>query len=116
MPFDEKLAARIRHELRRRGDITERRMFGGLSFLRTGRMCCGIVGEELVVRVLDTEMPSVLRQAHVRPMDFTGKPLRGFVYVAPDAIATDEGLREWIAKGLAFTDPNAPTRSRRRVR
>ena len=115
MPFDEKLAARIRHQLRRRGDITERRMFGGLSFLRAGQMCCGIVGEKLVVRVLDTEMPSVLRRTHVRPMDFTGKPLRGFVYVAPEAIVTDEALREWIAKGLAFTKPNASPRSRRRV-
>jgi hypothetical protein len=90
-------------------------MFGGLSFLRDGRMCCGIVGEDLVVRVLDKEMPSLLRRAHVRPMDFTGKPLRGFVYVAPDAIATDDGLREWIAKGLAFTEQDAST-SRRRSR
>ena len=115
MPFDEKLASRIRHELRQRVDVTERRMFGGLSFLRAGRMCCGIVGEDLVVRVLDREMPSVLRRAHVRPMDFTGKPLRGFVYVAPDAIATDDGLREWIAKGLAFTEQSAsPVRRRLR--
>lgn len=88
-------------------------MFGGLSFLRAGRMCCGIVGEALVVRVLDKEMPSVLRRANVRPMDFTGKPLRGFVYVAPDAIATDQALREWIGRGLAFTERAASTRRRR---
>jgi TfoX/Sxy family transcriptional regulator of competence genes len=113
MPFDEKLASRIRHQLRQRTDITERRMFGGLSFLRDRRMCCGIVGEDLVVRVLDKEMPSVLRRAHVRPMDLTGKPLRGFVYVAPDEIATDDGLREWIAKGLVFTEQNAPASRRR---
>ena len=114
MAYDEELAVRIRHALRQRTDITERRMFGGLSFLRDGRMCCGIVGNDLVVRLLDKEMPSALQRAHVRPMDLTGKPLRGFVYVAPDAIATDDGLREWIARGLAFTEQNAST-SRRRL-
>ena len=113
MAYDEELAARVRRALRRRSDITERKMFGGLSFLRDGRMCCGIVGNDLVVRVLDKEMPSVLQRAHVRPMDFTGKPLRGFVYVAPDAIATDDGLRDWIAKGLAFTKPKVSTKRRR---
>jgi TfoX/Sxy family transcriptional regulator of competence genes len=81
MAYDEALAIRIRQTLRQRVDITERQMFGGLSFLRDGRMCCGIVGNDLVVRVLDREIPSNLSRAHVRPMDFTGKPLRGFVYV-----------------------------------
>ena len=109
MAYDEELAARVRRALRRRSDITERKMFGGLSFLRDGRMCCGIVGNDLVVRVLDKEMPFVLQRAHVRPMDFTGKPLRGFVYVAPDAIATDDGLRDWIARGVAFTKEKAST-------
>jgi TfoX/Sxy family transcriptional regulator of competence genes len=88
-------------------------MFGGLSFLRDGRMCCGIVGHDLVVRVLDKEMPANLQRAHVRPMDFTGKPLRGFVYVAPDAMTTDDELRDWIARALAFTEQNVSTRRRR---
>ena len=115
MSFDEELAARIRHAVRDRTDITERRMFGGLSFLRHGKMCCGIVGHDLVVRVLHEEMPSVLRRAHVRPMDFTGKPLRGFVYVAPRGVATDDQLLEWIRKGLAITERDAsPNRRRRR--
>jgi TfoX/Sxy family transcriptional regulator of competence genes len=94
MAYDEALAVRVRQALRQRTDITERKMFGGLSFLRDGRMCCGIVGNDLVVRVLDSEMPSNLPRAHVRPMDFTSKPLRGFVYVEPDAITTDDELRQ----------------------
>jgi TfoX/Sxy family transcriptional regulator of competence genes len=114
MPFDENLAARIRHAVRDRTDITERRMFGGLSFLRHGKMCCGIVGQDLVVRVLDEDGPSVLRRAHVRPMDFTGKPLRGFVYVAPPGVATEDQLLDWIRRGLAFTEPKASLRRRRR--
>jgi TfoX/Sxy family transcriptional regulator of competence genes len=115
MAYDEALALRIRQALRQRTDITERNMFGGLSFLRGGRMCCGIVGNDLVIRVLDKEMLSSLARAHVRPMDFTGKPLRGFVYVAPDAITTDDELRDWIARGLAFTEQNVSA-SRRRSR
>ena len=113
MAYDEELAVRIRQALRQRTDMTERKMFGGLSFLRDGRMCCGIVGNDLVVRVLDKEMSSVLQRVHVRPMDFTGKSLRGFVYVAPDAIATDGGLRDWIARGLAFTKHKVSTKRRR---
>jgi hypothetical protein len=80
--------------------MTERRMFGGLSFLRDGRMCAGVIGQDLVVRIVGEEMPSALRRAHVRPMDFTGRPMRGFVYVGPHAIETDVALCEWIDKGL----------------
>jgi len=115
MAYDEQLAARIRLVLGKRSDVTERRMFGGLSFLRDGRMCAGVVGEDLVVRIVDEEIPSVLRRAHVRPMDFTGRPMRGFVYVAPDAIETDDALREWIDKGLAFTHRDAAPKQRRSV-
>ena len=68
-------------------------MFGGLAFLCHGKMCCGIAGRDLMVRVLDKDMSSALRRPHVRPMDFTGKPLRGFVYVAPPGLATDSSLR-----------------------
>jgi TfoX/Sxy family transcriptional regulator of competence genes len=102
MPYDEELAARVRQVLRRRTDITERKMFGGLAFLRHGKMCCGIVGQDLMVRVVEEDMPLALRRAHVRPMDFTGRPLRGFVYVSPRGLATEGSLREWIRKGLAF--------------
>jgi TfoX/Sxy family transcriptional regulator of competence genes len=102
MPYDEELAARVRQVLRRRTDITERKMFGGLAFLRHGKMCCGIVGQDLMVRVVEKDRPLVLRRAHVRPMDFTGRPLRGFVYVWPRGLATEGSLREWIRKGLAF--------------
>jgi hypothetical protein len=117
MAYDEQLAARIRHALAARIDMTERKMFGGLAFLRDGRMCCGIVGRDLIVRVVEDEVPSVLRRPHVRPMDFTGRPLRGFVYVAPSGVATDDALGEWIGRGLAFTERGeAPKKLRRAAR
>jgi TfoX/Sxy family transcriptional regulator of competence genes len=102
MPYDEELATRTRRLLRRTAGISERRMFGGLAFLCHGKMCCGIVGRDLMVRVVEKDMSSALRRAHVRPMDFTGKPLRGFVYVAPPGVASDSSLRRWIRKGIAF--------------
>lgn len=93
MAFDEVLAARIRDAFRGRRDITERRMFGGLSFMYRQRMCCGVVGSELVVRVAAEEFAAVLRRKHVRPMDFTGKPLKGFVYVSAAGWRTSSALR-----------------------
>jgi len=102
MPYDQDLAARIRRVLRRRPNISERQMFGGLAFMYKGKMCCGIVGRDLMVRILEKDVPSALKHAHVRPMDFTGKPLRGFVYVAPQGVATDDSLRRWVLKGVAF--------------
>jgi hypothetical protein len=112
MPFDERLAERIRRALRRTADITERKMFGGLAFMCHGKMCCGIVGCDLMVRVPDKDMSSALKLAHVRPMDFTGTPLRGFVYVAPPGVATDRSLRWWVRTCVAFVKaaPHAPRR------
>jgi TfoX N-terminal domain len=99
MAYDEELANRIRGTLRARTDITERRMFGGLAFLCEGRMCCGIVGNDLMVRVPIGEFDAALRKPYVRPMDFTGKPLKGFVYVSPSGFVTAASLRLWLTRG-----------------
>ncbi len=80
MAYDEELAKRIRRALGSRRKFVERRMFGGLAFLYEGRMCCGIVGDDLMLRITSDEFDAALRRRHVRPMDFTGKPLGGFVY------------------------------------
>lgn len=99
MAYDEKLADRIRQVFGARGDIAERKMFGGLAFLCRGRMCCGIVGSDLMVRVPDDEFEAIMREPHVRPMDFTGKPLKGFVYVSPAGFRTTAALRGWLSRG-----------------
>lgn len=102
--YDERLAERIRVLLRGRRQISERKMFGGLAFLRDGRMFCGIAGADLMVRVVAAEMPDVMGLPHVRPMDFTGRPLKGFVSVGPRALVSDPALAEWIERGLAFAE------------
>jgi TfoX/Sxy family transcriptional regulator of competence genes len=98
MAYDETLAARIRRVLNG-PDVQERKMFGGLAFLVGGRMCCGVQGAELMARVPAEAYGRALGQAHVRPMDFTGKPLKGFIYVSAEGIRTAAALRKWIASG-----------------
>ncbi len=115
MAYDEPLANRIRQAFGTRNDITERKMFGGLAFLYRGRMCCGIVGHDLMVRIRDAEFDAVMRGRHVRAMDFTGKPIRGFVYVSPPGFRTAAALRTWVSRGerVAKEKATEPTKRRR---
>lgn len=102
MAYDEALARRVRRLLAPLPEFSERRMFGGLCFLLAGRMCCGVVGEDLVVRTGPEGHAAALRRPHARPMDFTGRPLRGFVYVAPAGLRSARGLRQWVDRAVAF--------------
>jgi hypothetical protein len=107
MAYDEQLANRVRQAFGARQDITERKMFGGLAFLRFGRMCCGIVGSSLMVRIPDDEFDAVMRNRYVRPMDFTGKPLKGFVYVSAPGFRTRAALRGWLSRGERVAEEKA---------
>src|SRR5262245_58981202 len=100
MAYNEKLAERIRRQLSARADVVERRMFGGLAFMVKGHMCCGIVGNELMIRVGPEAYEAALKEKHTREMDFTGKPLRGMVYVAAPGFASAKQLGKWIERGL----------------
>ena len=102
MSFDDKLAARCRAALQEEPGITERRMFGGLSFLLHGNMICGVIERRLVVRLGAGEAYArALQLAHVEPMDFTGRPLRGFVYIRPEGL-TGAGLQHWVRQAAGF--------------
>jgi TfoX/Sxy family transcriptional regulator of competence genes len=102
--YDEKLAARIRSILGDRDDVVEKRMFGGLCFMVGGSMCCGLTKTDFMVRVGPAQYENALSQPHARPMDFTGRPLKGMVYVSPEGLRTDAALARWIRRGLAFVD------------
>lgn len=108
MAYDEMLAARVRDTLRRRRGVTEKRMFGGLAFMVHGNMCCGIVKDELMVRVGPDATDDALAQPHARPMDFTGKPMKGMVYVAPAGLRTDATLKAWVDRGMKFVKTLPP--------
>lgn len=104
MAFDEELADRIRETLAEADVLAdERRMFGGLAFMVRGHMTVGIVGEELMVRVGKDAHEAAVAQPHTRPMDLTGKPMAGFVLVAPPGFDDDADLRDWVERGLDFT-------------
>lgn len=110
MPFDEHLAARIRSVLSSRADVVEKRMFGGLAFMVNGRMCCGIVKDDLMLRVGPSRHQEMIAKPHARVMDFTGKPSKGMIYVSPEGLRTDAALRSWIGEALAFVQsPGLPT-------
>jgi len=115
MAVDEDLAERIRGALRDRPGITERRMFGGLAFMCGGHMFVGILGDTLMVRVGPEGHADALRRRGARPMDFTGKPMKGFVFVAPTGIDADSDLERWITEGLAFAGSLPPKQAASRV-
>jgi TfoX/Sxy family transcriptional regulator of competence genes len=102
MAFNELTAERVRNVLAEEHTIAEKRMFGGLAFMVDGHMCCGVVGEDLVVRVGGEAYQESLSLPHVRAMDFTGGPMKGFVYVGPAGYNTKPALRKWIRRCLRF--------------
>jgi len=102
MAFDEALAARIRRALAGDPDVTEKKMFGGIAFLRRGHMFAGVAGTSLMARVGRELHADSLARPHARPMDFTGKPMRGYVFVDAPGLATDEALRFWLSRAGEF--------------
>ena len=108
MAFDEGLAQRIREALDERPGLTEKRMFGGICFLVDGNMACGVVGDELMVRVGPDAYAEALARPHAREMDFSGRPMRGLVYVGRAGIRSDEQLRAWVLRGLEFSAEDKP--------
>lgn len=102
MPYSERLARRLRDLFAGRPEVTERKMFGGLVFMVGGNMACGVHGDELMVRVGREAYADSLESPDARPMDFTGRPMRGFVIVAAAGIATTAGLSEWAGRGVAY--------------
>ena len=102
MAIDENLAEQLRSVFQCKYKVTEKKMFGGLAFMINGHMCCGIVGKDLVVRTGPEGFDEALRRPHSRPMDFTGRPMKGFVYVAPAGYRSDTNLKSWTKLALEF--------------
>ena len=110
MAFDERLGDRIREAVAGVPGVREKRMFGGLAFLQHGKMFVGVIGDDLMARVGKPAHAVALEQAHVRPMDFSGRPMDGYVYVAPEGVDMDVDLQRWIDQCLDFvaTLPDKP--------
>jgi len=102
MAHDEKLAKRVREVLARRRGVSEKKMFGGLCFLVDGHMACGIIGDELVVRVGPDAYEEALTKPGAREMDFTGRAMKGMVYVGPRGHGPAPSLKAWVERGLVY--------------
>jgi len=116
--FDEQLAERVRATVADRRDVAERRMFGGLTFLVGGHMCCGVQADELIVRLGPDGAAQALARRHVRPMDFTGRPLAGFVTVDHQGLS-GPALNRWVAQAVKWAEslpPKPPPRAAERSR
>lgn len=104
MAYDEGVAERLRELFEDRRGITEKKMFGGLAFMYRGHMLVGIIEDSLMARVGPAEYANALAQPHVREMDFTGKPMKGYVYVDPDGFESDADLGRWVGHCLRFNE------------
>lgn len=102
MPFDERLAERVRRALSGWKAVEERRMFGGVAFLLRGNMCCGVTKDLLVLRLGARGAELALRRPHTRVMDFTGRPMKGMVYVEPEGVRTEAELQAWLERAMEF--------------
>ena len=102
MAYDEALSARIRSAFDSDQSVTEKKMFGGVAFMVSGNMACGIVSNELMVRVGPDNCEDALSRPHARPMDFTGRPTRGMVYVDRPGFESDQDLAAWVESGASF--------------
>jgi TfoX/Sxy family transcriptional regulator of competence genes len=108
MAFDEGLAERIRECLQDRHDVVEKKMFGGLCFMVSDHMCCGIVGDTLMARVGPANYDACLAKPFASEMDFTGKAMKGMIYVAPEGLDEDSNLTQWLSYCTAFVEGLPP--------
>jgi TfoX/Sxy family transcriptional regulator of competence genes len=102
MAFDEGLAERIRGVLDARSDVDERRMFGGIAFLVAGNMACGVMRDDLMVRMEPDAAAALDSEPGVRRFDMGGRPMKGWLLVAPEATADDGDLERWVRRGEDF--------------
>jgi len=113
MAYDEALAERIAGLLTKmRVPHEPKRMMGGLTFMVHGKMCVGVEKTRLMARLDPEEYDRALKRKGCVPMDFTGRPMRGFVFVEPGALRTDAQLTKWLDLALDY-NPHAPQSKRR---
>ena len=104
----DELVERLRIVFQDRTDVVEKKMFGGLTFMVSGHMCCGVTGEDLMVRVGEEQYENSILLPHTRPMDFTGRVMKGFVFVESAGLRSDEDLKEWVNRGIKFVSTLLP--------
>lgn len=107
MAYDEHLAERIRKNIKHhKKHIVEKNMFGGVAFMYKDKMACGVIKDELMIRVVSNKYEASLKLKHARVMNFTGKAMKDFLYVDPKGFQKDSELLAWIELGIEHAMKN----------
>ena len=112
MAYNERLAERVRGYFRRRKCVEEKRMFGGLCIMLNGHMCCGIEKDRLMILVLPDRYDALLKKPYAREMDFTGKPLKGFLFISEAGYRTAGGLSSWLDEAIECAKSKPPKKKK----
>lgn len=112
MAYSEALAERIRTYLGRRQDVEEKKMFGGICFMVADKMCVGVIKDDLMVRIAPEATAAAVKRPGARPMDFTHRPMAGFVYVTEKSLGGDTDLHHWLDEALSYNMIVKPSKKR----
>ena len=110
MPYDERLAERVRAALEGVPDVAEIKMFGGLCYTVRGHMAVGVNRSDLMVRIDPDEHDTAIAQPHARTMDLTRRPMRGFLFVSSEGLRDARTLARWVDRGVAYASSLPPKR------
>ena len=104
MAYDEGLTRRIREvlDVLQPPELVEKKMFGGIAFMLQGNLACGVLKDELIVRVGPERYKEVINRPYTKPFDITGRPMQGWVMVASDGYESDDALEGWMQQGVEF--------------
>ena len=116
MAYNEHLASRAREILLSQRKVEEKKMMGGLAFMVNGKMCVGILKDDLMARIDPEAYASALGKRGCREMDFTGRPMKGFLFVSDEGLPTEKALRAWLKLGIEFGATAKKTSKNKRKR
>jgi TfoX/Sxy family transcriptional regulator of competence genes len=114
MAYDERIADRIREMLVDQPEIEEKQMMGGVAFMVNNKMCVGVIKDEMMARIDPDMYEEALEKPGCRPMDFTHKPMKGWVFISQEGIDNVKVLEYWIGLALAFNKIAKPSKSKAR--
>ena len=112
MAYSEILAERIHKLLKSQKGIVVKKMFGGIAFIMKNKMTAGVVKDNLMIRCLLEDYDKLLKKPHARKMDFTGKPMKGFLFIDAAGIKTDRQLQKWLDVGIRFAVNTPPVKKK----
>ena len=108
MAYDKKLEERIQEKLKGTRGLIEKKMFGGVGFMIHGNMACGILKDDLIVRINPDQHDEVMKRPHIKPFDNMGRPMAGWLLVTPEGCKTDKALADWVKMGIDFAKSFPP--------